>query len=125
MYACVRMWVYVCIFGCLYVKRKKGNVLFHDVLNTFYLQLYGVRHMVKDHSDSKRGNPLTPHGLLFDISMQGFFYMHHPTDRIIHTMVFVTPEREIAQCVHYEGSIQRPIALERTILPWSYISLVR
>ena len=24
------------------------------LLNTFYLQLYGVRHMVKDHSESKR-----------------------------------------------------------------------
>ena len=28
--------------------------LFNDALNTFYLQLYGVRHMVKDHSDSER-----------------------------------------------------------------------
>ena len=31
--------------------RKEGNVLFKDALNTFYLWLYGVRHMVKDHSD--------------------------------------------------------------------------
>ena len=30
----------------------------------FNLRLYGVGHMVKDHSDSKRGNPLPPHGLL-------------------------------------------------------------
>ena len=36
------------------VTRKEGNVLFIDALNTFYLQLYGVRHMVKDHSDSER-----------------------------------------------------------------------
>ena len=35
-------------------RRKEGNVLFNDALNTFYLQLYGVGHMVKDHSDSKR-----------------------------------------------------------------------
>ena len=34
-------------------RRKEGNVLFNDALNTFYLRLYGVRHMVKDHSDSK------------------------------------------------------------------------
>ena len=26
----------------------------------FYLRLYGVRHMVKDHSNSKRGNTLLP-----------------------------------------------------------------
>ena len=30
---------------------KEGNILFNDILNTFYIQLYGVRHMVKDHSD--------------------------------------------------------------------------
>ena len=34
--------------------RKDGNVLFNDALNTFYLRLYGVGHMVKDHSDSER-----------------------------------------------------------------------
>ena len=35
----------------------KGNVLFNDALNTFYLRLYGVRYMVKDHSDRERGKP--------------------------------------------------------------------
>ena len=32
----------------------------------FYLRLYGIRHMVKDHSDSERGNPLPPDGLFED-----------------------------------------------------------
>ena len=45
--------------------KKEGNVLFNDALNTFYLRLYGVGHMVEDDSDSERGNPLPPHGLLF------------------------------------------------------------
>ena len=40
------------------VIRKEGNVLFNDALNTFYLRLYGIKHMVKDHSDSEKGNPL-------------------------------------------------------------------
>ena len=53
--------------------RKEGNVLFNDALNTFYLRLYGVGHMVKDHSDSERGNPLPPHGLLFPINSKGYF----------------------------------------------------
>ena len=53
--------------------RKEGNVLFNDALNTFYLRLYGVRHMVKDHSDSERGIPLPPHRLLFPISNKGSF----------------------------------------------------
>ena len=55
------------------VGRKEGNVLFNDALNTFYLRLYGVRHMVKDHSDSEKGNPLPPHGLLFSINSKGSF----------------------------------------------------
>ena len=30
------------------VKREREiNVLFNDALNTFYLRLYGIRHMVK------------------------------------------------------------------------------
>ena len=35
-------------------KEEEGNVLFNDTLNTFYLRLYGVGHMVKYHSDSER-----------------------------------------------------------------------
>ena len=48
--------------------RKEGNVLFNDTLNTFYLRLYGVRHMVMDHSDSEKGNLLPPHRLLYPIN---------------------------------------------------------
>ena len=40
----------------------------NDALNTFYLRLYGVKHMVRDHSDSEKGNPL-----LFLISSKGSF----------------------------------------------------
>ena len=51
-----------------------GSVLFNDALKTFYLRLYGAMHMVKDHSDSERGNPLPPlHGLLFPFSSKGSF----------------------------------------------------
>ena len=82
-YVCVYMCVFICVcvfvfmhmcvcifafymYRCLYV-----HVLFNNILNTFYLWLYRVRHMVKDHSDSKRGNPLLPHGLLFPINSKG------------------------------------------------------
>ena len=54
--------------------RKEGRkCLFNDALNTFYLRLYGIRHMVKDHSDSEKGNPLPPHRLLFTINSKGSF----------------------------------------------------
>ena len=45
----------------------------------FYLQLYGIRHMVKDHSDSEKGNRLAARVLLY-----------HPTDRITHTTACYT-----------------------------------
>ena len=52
---------------------KEGNVLFNDALIIFYLRLYGVRHMVKNHSHRERGNPLPPHRLLFSIGSKGSF----------------------------------------------------
>ena len=55
------------------IGRKEGNVLFNDALNTFYLWLYGIRHMVKGHSDNEKGNPLPPHRLLFPINGKGSF----------------------------------------------------
>ena len=58
------------------MEGKEGSVLFNDTLNTFYLRLYGVRHMVKDHSDSERGH--FPHGLLFPISSKGSFICSIP-----------------------------------------------
>ena len=91
----------------VYLYEGRKEMFYLTTHSTFYLQLYGVRHMVKDHSDSEKGNPLPPHMLLFPINSKGyFFYMHHPTDRIAHTTAFVTPvmehwlEREIVQWVH-------------------------
>ena len=54
-------------------RERERNVLFNNALNTFYIRLYGVRHMVKDHSDSEKGNPLPPHRLLFPINSKGSF----------------------------------------------------
>ena len=84
-------------------ERKEGNVLFNDTLNTFYIRLYDVGHMAKDHSDSDKGNPLPPlNGLLFPISSKGSFNASsHRQNSTYHG--FVTPigehwlEREIAQ----------------------------
>ena len=56
---------------------KEGTVLLNKSLNTFYLRLYGIGHMVKDHSDSEKGNQL-PHGLLFLINSKGSFICSIP-----------------------------------------------
>ena len=106
----------------------EGSVLFNDALNTFYLRLYGVGHMVKDHSDSERENPLPPHGLLFPINNKGSFIFAIPqTGYHIPTTAFVVEhwlEQEIAQWVHpMKDRSDDPSHYERTLLPRSYISL--
>ena len=50
---------------------KEGNVLFNNAFNTFYLQLYGVGHMVKDHSDSQRKSVGHHAGYSFQIRGSG------------------------------------------------------
>ena len=109
--------------------RKEGNVLFNDALNTFYLRLYGFRHMVKDHSDSEKGNPLQPHRLLFLINSKGSFICTIPQTGLHIPRPFVTPvvehwlEREIAQWVHpMNDRSNDPSHHVRMLLP-RYISL--
>ena len=69
--------------------------------------------MIKDHSESERKPAAATWATQSDYQ-QELFYMHHPTDWIAHTTVFVIPvvehwlEQEIAQWVHHEKSIQRP-----------------
>ena len=77
-----------------------GNVLFSDALNTFYLRLYGVRHMVKDHSESERGNPLPPHGLLIPISSKGsFICIIQQTGE--HCQCILTVRHILVECNHF------------------------
>ena len=75
-YHCIHEYVimhfYTYMNKCL-TRERERNVLFNDALNTFYLRLYGVRHMVKDHSDSEKGNLLPPHRLLLSINSKGSF----------------------------------------------------
>ena len=58
-------------------------------LTYFVLLLYDIGHMVKNHSDSERGNPLLLlDGLLFE-QQQMVFYTHHPTDRLNYPMTYI------------------------------------
>ena len=57
-----------------WTREKDRKCFIIDALKTFYLQLYGVGCMLKDNSDSKKGNQLSPlHGLLFAISSNESF----------------------------------------------------
>ena len=58
--------------SCHHHKREREREMFY-LPTHFYLRLYGVRHMVKDHSDSEKGNPLPPHRLLLSINCKGYF----------------------------------------------------
>ena len=70
---------------------KEGNVLFNDALNTFYLRLYSV------------GQIHSAKVVWSELNCQEHSILHHPTDRIAFTMVFVISveehwlEREITQ----------------------------
>ena len=96
----VEHWLYI----------KEGNVLFNHALNTFFVLSYSIEHMIQDHSDDEKGNPLPVlYGLLVPIS-NDIFYMHHPTNRTPHTTTVVTRvvehwlERAVAEWVRHDGS---------------------
>ena len=63
----------------------KKDLFYLMTVNTFYLQLYGIRHVVKDHKDNEGGNSLPSYGLFFPISSKVSFMC---TDRITHTTAF-------------------------------------
>ena len=91
----------------------------------FYLRLYDVGHMVKDHSDSERGNPLPPHGLLFPISSKVVFLYasSHIPQPLLHQSWRTGWNKK-----WLSGSTMRdrpgdPSHHTRTLLPRSYISL--
>ena len=71
--------------------RKEGHVLVNNALNTFYLRLYDVRHMVKDHSDSERGNPLHHMGYYFRLAARVLLYApSHRQNSTYHGLYYTT-----------------------------------
>ena len=103
--------------------RKKGHILLNDALNTFLLRLYGVRHMVKDHSDSERQNPLPPYRIHFpNSSKASFICIITQTGKqiprpLLHQSMGDTPSR-INPTTHstmiersYHGATSRPYVL--------------
>ena len=50
----IEMFYFVMHSTQFIIGYMEENVLFNDALNTFYYRLYGVRRMVKGHSESER-----------------------------------------------------------------------
>ena len=75
--------------------------------------------MVKDHSDSERGNPLPLHGLLFPLAAWVLLYgPSHRQDNTYHGLCYtsrgaLTGTRNSSMGPPNEGSIRRPIALSQ------------
>ena len=67
-------------------RKKEGRIfLFNDALSTFYLRLYGVRHMVMTTPIVKEETRCCHHMSYCSIRSNGSFIYDHPTDRIAHT----------------------------------------
>ena len=65
-------------------QEGRKEIFYLTMHSTHFIYGYMLSDMVEDHSENERGNLL----------QQGIFYMHHPTDRITHTTVFVIPVME-------------------------------
>ena len=80
---------------------------------THILWLYGVRHMVKDHSDSEKGNPLPPQRRLTARVL--LYAPSHRQDNTYHGLCYTRLEREIAQWVHMKDRSDDPSHHDRTL----------
>ena len=68
------------------------NVLisFNDALNTFMVIWH--QSYVKEILRKRKSNtPAPTTGAILSVKQQGIFYMHRPTDRIVHFMTLATP----------------------------------
>ena len=99
----------------LIVSERERNVLFNDTLNTFYLRLYDIRHMVNDHSDSEKGN-CSHIGYSYQITARVLLYaLSHRQDSTYHCLCYTSrgalaETRNSSMGPPHEGSIRRPTA---------------
>ena len=104
------------------IWRKEGNILFNNALNTFYLRLYGIRHAVEDHSESKRWNPLP-------IAARVLLYApSHKQDSTYHDLCYTTSHSPLNSHFWREQNVRngfRLFPLEQRLRPywnvWSHL----
>ena len=64
---------YGCVFFEVKVREKEREMFYLTTHSTHFIYGYMASDMVKDHSDSEKGNPLPPHRLLLSINSKGSF----------------------------------------------------
>ena len=67
---------------------KEGTFLFNDALDTFYLMLFGVEHIVKDHLDSDTDNYIWTISDLQQSFLLFFYGPSHIQDNTFHSFFF-------------------------------------
>ena len=103
-------------FAHIKSRERERNVLFNDALNTFYLRLYGVRHMVKDHSDSEKETRCRHIGYSYRLTARVLLYApSHRQDNTYHGLCYTSRgalagTRNSSMGPPHEGSIRRPTA---------------
>ena len=131
-----RPCMYVCMFVCMcYVlcnmlvnpsnektnteltyTWKQGNVLFNDALNTFYLWLYGVRHMLRTIPIVRKETRCRHIGYSFRLTARVLLYApSYRQDSTYHGICYTSRgalagTRNSSMGPPHEGSIRRPIA---------------
>ena len=76
-------------FIYIFAIYKEGNLLFNDALNTFYLRLYGIRHMVKDLLDRREEICCRHIGYSFRLAARVLLYASsHRQDNTYHDICY-------------------------------------
>ena len=114
---------------CIVNNQRERYVLFNDALNTFCQRLYGVRHMVMDHSDSETGNPLRHIGYSYRLTATVLLYApSYRQDNTYHGLCYTSRgalagTRNSSMGPPHEGSIRRTMSersTSETLLPSSH-----
>ncbi len=81
-------------YSCSKKERKKGMFYLTTHATHFIFGYMGVGHIVKDHNDNERRNPLPPlyYWLLLPNKQQGICYMHFSIHMTVHSTVFGIPD---------------------------------
>ena len=70
---------------------RKGNVLFNDALNTFYLRVYGIGHMVKDTQIMREETRCRHMGYSFRLAARVLLYASsHRQDNTYHSLCYTS-----------------------------------
>ena len=109
-------------------NKRQIIFLFNDALNTFYLRLYGVRHMVKDHSDSEMETRCRHIGYSYRLTARVLLYApSHRQDNTYHDLCY-TSRGALAgtrnrQWVHpMKDRSDDPPHHERTLYLWATLA---